>query len=75
MNTKEAIKFFEDVISCIKSANFIYIRRLDDKRFDEIIALLKRGEKIKKMWEGLKRDNKEVTFYDEMKNYEKKYLK
>ena len=54
MDTKEAIEFFKTVIDCIKKGNFIYIRRLDDKRFNEVITLLEQGEvnkKYKAMWE------------------------
>jgi hypothetical protein len=44
------------------------------QKVNDIILMLQRGDKFEKMWKRLKRNNKEVTFFDEMNYIEQKHF-
>ena len=64
MNTKEAIKYLDD----LQDENFELQEEYNNKRILEVIALLKRGEKFEAMWQTLLED------LDFMPNKEKLHM-
>ena len=86
MNTEEAIEFLEIEYGNINPDYPLSAKTWKEKkkRYDEIINLLKRGEKYEEMWEECKKDisrasveNWEVyteRFILEMKKLEQKYF-
>ena len=64
MNTKEAIEFLEIEYSNINPDYPLSAKTWEEKkkRYDEIIKLLKRGEKYEKMWEELENEGKNYSY-------------